>query len=86
MLNIKITSEIEESKISILIRDNGIGISKERMNYLNNILNKKNNDTDSIGLYNVHKRIKLIYGEEYGINIQSNEGEGTLVKIILPNI
>ncbi|KLE15497.1 histidine kinase [Clostridium sp. C8] len=86
MLNIKITSEIEESKISILIRDNGIGISKEKMNYLNNILNKKNNDTDSIGLYNVHKRIKLIYGEEYGINIQSNEGEGTLVKIILPNI
>lgn len=85
VLNIKVTSVCDDLKLYILIKDNGIGISNERMNYLNNLLNKRDNDTDSIGLYNVHKRLKLLYGEDYGINIQSKEDKGTLVKVILPN-
>lgn len=84
VLNIKVTSAFEEDKLYIFIKDSGIGISKERMEYLNNLLSSRNNDTDSIGLYNAHRRIKLIHGEEYGIDIQSEEGKGTLVKIILP--
>ena len=84
ILNVRVTAYFEKERLCILIKDSGFGISKERMSYLNDLLNKDDNDTESIGLYNVHKRVKLLYGEEYGIGISSEEDKGTLVKIILP--
>ena len=37
-----------------------------------------------IGVMNVHKRIRLLYGEHYGLEIQSIEGKGTIIEIRLP--
>jgi two-component system sensor histidine kinase YesM len=37
-----------------------------------------------IGVHNVENRLKLLYGEEYGIDIRSKKGRGTRVNIILP--
>lgn len=85
-INIEISSIVKDKKINIVIKDDGLGIKSERMNYLNELLNKKQNDIDTIGLYNIQKRIQLIYGEEYGIEIDSIEGEGTSVTIALPYI
>lgn len=83
-INIEITSRIKDEKIYIVIKDDGCGIDKERMYYLKKLLNKNQNDTDTIGLYNIKKRIQLIYGDEYGIEVDSIEGEGTSVTIALP--
>lgn len=83
-LNIQIKSYFEEKNLYISIKDNGSGISKEKIKYLNKLLNSESNNTNSIGLYNIHRRIKLIYGKDYGIKIYSNEGQGTLITIILP--
>ena len=85
-INIEITSIIKDDIINIVIKDDGCGIEKERMYYLKKLLSKNQNDTDTIGLYNIKKRIQLIYGEEYGVDIDSVEGEGTRVTIILPYI
>lgn len=85
-INLNITSMINDEKIYIVIEDNGCGINKERMKYIKELIYKKQNDTDTIGLYNVQRRLRLIYGDEYGIDINSSEGEGTTVKIILPYI
>lgn len=85
-INIEITSIIKDDIINIVIKDDGCGIEKERMYYLKKLLSKNQNDTDTIGLYNIKKRIQLIYGEEYGVEIDSIEGEGTRVTIILPYI
>ena len=38
----------------------------------------------SVGLYNVNQRIRLIYGPQYGLEIDSVPGEGTLVKVTIP--
>ncbi|WP_300382381.1 histidine kinase [Clostridium sp.] len=84
-LKIYINSYIKNNKVYIEIKDTGDGITKERMKYIKELLDKKNNDTINIGLYNVHKRIKLLYGEEYGLEIESIEGIGTIVKFLLPN-
>lgn len=84
-LEIKITSEIYNDKLEIKIIDNGIGISLERMEYINGLLNKSYNNTENIGIYNVHKRIKLLYGDDYGLKIESKENIGTTVRILLPN-
>lgn len=85
-INIEIYSIIDNGKTYIIIKDDGYGISSEKMKHIKILLNKKQNDTDTIGLYNVQKRIELIYGKEYGLDINSIEGKGTIVKIVLPYI
>ena len=49
-------------------------------------LDSRRNDTDSIGIYNVHQRIHMLYGEEYGVALDSTVGVGTVVRIALPYI
>lgn len=51
---------------------------------LNAYINDQNNNFSSIGLRNVNKRIKIRYGSDYGIHIQSTLEEGTTVSVSLP--
>lgn len=71
----------------IQIEDNGIGISKERLLQVRDgMKNKVPTEKDIYGLYNVNERIRLNFGERYGISIESAYGEGTVVSIMLPCI
>lgn len=73
------------NNLIINIEDNGIGLSPERLQELQDSLNR-NTDTHgkSIGMKNVHNRIRLFYGAEYGLSIASVLGEGTTVTLKLP--
>ncbi|MGG7144261.1 LytS/YhcK type 5TM receptor domain-containing protein [Clostridium nigeriense] len=73
-IKISVKDEGEKTKISII--DSGIGISEDMINkiYTDNVPEKK------IGLYNVHSRIKLIYGE--GLNIKRLD-KGTMVEFYI---
>ncbi len=80
----------ENRKLLITVNDDGMGISPEEVEELNKSLEIKRPKTDergagSIGLYNIHQRIKLYYGEEYGLHIRSQEGKGTSVVLTLPS-
>lgn len=84
-INISIT----ESKDNLVLQviDNGVGISKQNLQTITKKLDQsdeKLRDTGSIGLYNVSERIKLYYGDDYGIDIESELGEGTTVTLYLP--
>ena len=80
-----ISGRREEDHFSILIEDNGIGISKERLSQVRaGVKNKVSTGKDIYGLYNVNERIHLNFGEKYGIIIESTYGEGTVVSVILP--
>lgn len=77
-----------EGVISIIVTDNGRGISRAKLDEINTMLAKSSQATDksnqSIGLINVHERIQMTYGDQYGITIQSEEGIGTKVVIEIP--
>ena len=78
----------DENSIRFEVEDNGIGIPKERLEQLNSAM-QSGNYTDEIGengygIFNVDKRVKLFYGEQYGLSIESEFNEGTLVKVHLP--
>lgn len=76
-------NEIDENVVCEII-DNGVGISNEDIrNILSKSINKHNHFT-SIGIHNVNDRIKLLYGDEYGITITSELNKGTTVKLVLP--
>lgn len=71
--------------VIIDVKDNGSGMSKEKLSELEAKLRR--NDTSSgksIGLTNVNKRIKMYHGEQYGLTIKTKEGEGTTIRITLP--
>lgn len=68
--------------IDILIEDNGTGISKDTLLQLKAQLESdKTADNDSVGITNVNHRIRLIYGEGYGLDINSISGKGTTVHV-----
>lgn len=69
------------------VSDNGIGIEPEKLEELRaSTENIDNNSSEHIGLKNINQRIKLIFGEEYGITIDSAVNEGTSVMISMPII
>ncbi|UUZ97217.1 hypothetical protein LJK87_10320 [Paenibacillus sp. P25] len=64
--------------------DNGIGIGKERLRQIRERLERDMSDTDHIGLYNTNKRLKLLYGDSFGMTIRSKHGHGTAVYFTVP--
>jgi len=83
--NIKIRGKKQEERFLIEIEDDGIGISKERLWQVEDGIQKKVlTGKDIYGLYNVNERIRLNFGEKYGINLSSAYGEGTMVRVLLP--
>ena len=85
---IYILIDSKDDILSISVSDNGSGMSKEKLMELTKKLddNKVEAVNSSIGMLNVNQRIKLFYGEQYGLNIQSEEGKGTVVTIQVPCI
>ncbi len=82
---IEIRGYRKENCFAIEIEDNGIGISTERLEQVREgIQQKVLMGKDMYGLYNVNERIRLNFGEQYGISVQSTYGEGTIVRVFLP--
>ena len=82
---IRIEGELDGEDCILLITDNGKGMTPERLEQVRKgIRNRKVRETDIYGLYNVNERIRLNFGENYGITITSTYGEGTCVTVRLP--
>lgn len=92
--NIIITITITEKRLLITISDDGVGMDKEQLTQLQERLNVRFIDKPEIvkgkrggiALVNVNNRLKLMYGEEYGLTIYATPGVGTDVEIALPRL
>lgn len=85
--NIRIDISSKEDIIIIIVEDDGIGIEEEFLSKLKNSLEKDNYENNAhIGVNNVHQRLKLYYGEAYGLKISSVREKGTKVEISIPYI
>ena len=76
-VTILISAYREENDLKIVIRDNGCGMTKEQIQTSMN----QEGHMNKVGLKNVDDRIKIIYGEKYGLCIQSRKGGGTEVTL-----
>jgi len=80
---IAISARTEGERLTITIADSGVGMTAEQLEQLF----VPRPDTDrGIGVINVNNRIRLCFGEEYGLHYFSAPGEGTRVEIWLPVI
>ena len=74
----------QENNIIMTVEDNGVGMSEQMLDEVNNGLS--NQALHKYGLYNINQRIRLTYGETYGIHIQSQLNSGTKVTVTIPQI
>lgn len=93
--HIKLRAIRTEGRITLLVSDNGLGMSEERLEQLRRSLecSQAGQETLSgagrqkgagIALANVDRRLKFYYGRQYGLRVRSTLGVGTMVEINLP--
>lgn len=72
-------------KLEITVEDNGKGITEEDLAMIVHHINCEDGDErDSIGLRNIHQRLKLKYGDPFGISLKSIKDKGTIVSLSIP--
>ncbi len=82
---IAINISSSEEYLIISITDNGLGMNENTLNALLLSINHPGNKSKShIGLHNIQQRIKLFYGEQYGLQIKSMENQFTVITLYLP--
>lgn len=80
--NITITSQSVGDVVEIIVKDNGIGMKEET---LQKMLELKDKPQGHFGVYSVDHRLKLFYGEGFGIEVTSQYQVGTQIKVTIPN-
>lgn len=83
---IKVSAEYDDSFIFLKVEDDGIGMKEDELQVLRQSVYKGNLSSldKGFGLANVHERIRLNYGDNYGVVIDSIYQEGTCVTVYLP--
>lgn len=84
VLHVEITAQVTDGELKITVKDDGKGIEEELLDSLKENLTHRHNRSPHIGLYNVHRRIHLLYGGSYGAEIESFPGRGTSVVLTIP--
>ena len=87
--HIVVTGQEEDGKLVFTVRDNGIGMKKDRLFFVRQMIagEQKAEDTPSgFGLSNVEQRIRLNHGSGYGLTIDSEYGKGTEAKVVIPAV
>jgi two-component system LytT family sensor kinase len=74
---ITIRTSTRDARLIIEIEDNGVGIPQDRMSQVFG---------DGIGISNVHERLRVLYGGDFQMDISSQEGEGTRIRIDIPEL
>jgi two-component system LytT family sensor kinase len=74
---IQLRTNTQDGRLKIEIEDNGVGISEEKMPHVY---------VEGIGLSNVRERLHVLYGADFRLEIQSRPGEGTVIRIEIPEV
>jgi sensor histidine kinase YesM len=83
--HIKVSITKIKDHLCIMIKDNGKGMDVDRLNKVKYIMSHFDY-SEHLGLANVNQRVKIFYGNQYGIEISSKLNKGTLIKLVIPII
>lgn len=82
---VRISAKLLGEELLVSVEDNGVGMDAEAINrsLSQEDLHRAATGT-SIGLHNINARLKLLYGEQYGLRVESQPGRGTRVRMTIP--
>jgi two-component system sensor histidine kinase YesM len=81
---LKIDSELDEGHLLIHIRDNGNGLTDERLAELGAMMTETKRDIETTGMVNIHRRLQLKFGDSSGLSVRRSELGGLHVTMRLP--
>ena len=81
---IVLTGWMEDEDIVLLISDDGVGISPDKLASIVSGEGISSSGGTNIAIYNTHRRLQILYGDKYGLKYSSTPGQGTEVEIRLP--
>ncbi|MGN0413309.1 MAG: sensor histidine kinase [Lachnospiraceae bacterium] len=82
---ILVTGVLEKEQIHLKVEDNGVGMTPEELEKLRSEISRPCKETEAgFGLANVNERIRMNFGPEYGMKINSEKDKGTVVDIWIP--
>ncbi|MDO5136366.1 MAG: histidine kinase [Eubacteriales bacterium] len=81
---IVLTGWMEESHILLLVSDDGVGIPEEKLPHILSGDGQSASGGTNIAIYNTHRRLQLLYGDNCGLTYSSEPGRGTEVQIRIP--
>ena len=81
---IEIRASREMDDLLIEVSDDGQGITADRLMELQRALSQNENSITGVGLQNINDRIRLFFGEQYGLKMWSEAGIGTIVILTMP--
>ena len=84
MCELRVEAHKDGDNLELSIFDNGIGMTQEEIDALMEGRAGKGGRYNSVGVQNVQERIRMMYGEQYGIRYSSVKGEFTRVTVLLP--
>lgn len=83
-LRVEIKAYIHEDRLIMICRDDGTGMTPKTLAELTALLEQEENNSRHSGLYNIHRRCRILYGRPYGVEVRSTEGLGTTLVVTLP--
>lgn len=83
-LHVIIKGYEKSDKLIFICQDNGVGMDENLLTELREQLQQDINTSSHMGLYNIHRRIHLLYKENYGMRIESEPGQGTTIVLTMP--
>jgi two-component system sensor histidine kinase YesM len=81
---VKISAKEHEHGVLLEVWDNGAGIESDRLNMIRKSMDDPDDGANRIGLRNVYQRLRMRFGEPYGLSLDSRPGEYTSVFILVP--
>ena len=85
--DISITIQVQEDTVTMRVTDNGLGIPADRLEVLQAGLARGISvNFDGYGIFNVNERLRLHFGREYGLQLESEWGRGTAATLTMPRI
>ena len=85
--SITIRSYLNGNTICLEVEDDGVGLKEEKVDEIKTLLSQDYTvEVEHLGLRNINQRVKLIFGEEFGITLKSKLNQGSIVTITIPSI
>ncbi len=83
-LHVAVRAYTKEDRLIFICRDDGSGMDEDQLEEIRSNIAQPVNVSSHMGIYNIHRRIWLMYHGDYGVSIESKKGEGTTLILALP--